>query len=208
MIPTTFSQYLVILTIMMLVSGCVSPTQVLPITTSVAPTSTTPPTTAPTRTKTVEAQLVAEIDEFMTTLVEQNEFSGSLLVARDGEVLICKGYGMANFELEVPNTPQTKFRLGSITKQFTAMAVLQLQQQGKLDVQDPICQYIQDCPEAWRPITIHHLLTHSSGIRNFTVSSSYAEFKKQSTTPINTVDQFRNLPLDFVPGERWRYSKG
>jgi CubicO group peptidase (beta-lactamase class C family) len=86
------------------------------------------------------------------------------------------------------------------------MAVLQLQQQGKLDVQDPICQYIQDCPEAWQPITIHHLLTHSSGIRNFTVSSSYAEFKKQSTTPINTVEQFRNLPLDFVPGERWRYS--
>lgn len=203
--PSRFSQFLAKLAIILLASGCGPPTQVPP-SMPVTPTSTTPPAAAPSSSQTAETQLYLDIDGFMAALVEQDQFSGSLLVAKDGKVLISKGYGMANIEVEVPNTPQTKFRLGSVTKQFTAMAILQLQQQGKLNVQDPICRYIQDCPEAWQPITIHHLLTHTSGIHNFTTSSSYAELKKQSTSVIKIVEQFRDLPLDFVPGERWSYS--
>ena len=141
MTSTKFSHFFAMLTIIFLVSSCVSPTQVTPTITPTSitlttaaptPTSTTLPTAAPTPTQTAEAQLVAKIDELVTALVEQDRFMGSILVVRDGKVLISKGYGMANLELDVPNTPQTKFRLASITKQFTAMAILQLQQQGKL----------------------------------------------------------------------------
>jgi CubicO group peptidase (beta-lactamase class C family) len=150
--------------------------------------------------------LASQIDDMLTKLAEQDLFSGSVLVAKDGEVLISKGYGMANIELEAPNTPQTKFRIGSITKQFTAMAILQLQQEGKLNVNDPICQYIEDCPEAWEPVTIRQLLTHTSGIYNFTNASSYPDFKMQHASPAEIIEQFRDLPLDFPPGETWSYS--
>lgn len=150
--------------------------------------------------------VASQIDDMLTKLAEQDLFSGSVLVAKDGEVLLTKGYGMANLELEVANTPQTKFRIGSITKQFTAMAILQLQQQEKLNVNDLICQYIEDCPEAWQPITIHQLLTHTSGIYNFTNASSYLDFKMQHANATETIGQFRDRPLDFSPGETWSYS--
>jgi CubicO group peptidase (beta-lactamase class C family) len=86
------------------------------------------------------------------------------------------------------------------------MAILMLQQEGKLNVQDKICQYVYDCPEAWQPITIHHLLTHTSGIYNFTNASEYIEYKKQFASPSNIIDRLRNLPLDFTPGEKHSYS--
>ncbi len=73
---------------------------------------------------------------------------------------------MANLEYDIPNSPQTKFRIASITKQFTAMAVMMLQERGKLNVQDSVCKYLTDCPESWRDITLHRLLTHTSGILN------------------------------------------
>ncbi len=75
---------------------------------------------------------------------------------------------MANYELNVPNTPQTVFRIGSITKQFTAMAIMMLQERGKLNVNDPICKYLENCPAAWQPVTIRHLLTNTSGILSYT----------------------------------------
>src|SRR5687767_9892637 len=109
----------------------------------------------------------SEIDTYLNTLVHLGSFSGSVLIARNGKVLLSKGYGFADREQKIPNTPQTKFRLGSITKQFTAMAIIILEAQGKLEVQDPICNYLSKCPEAWETITIHHLLTHTSGIPNF-----------------------------------------
>ena len=104
----------------------------------------------------------------MAARVQRDHFSGSVLIARDGKVLFSRGYGMANLEQDVPNTPQTKFRLGSITKQFTAMAILILQERGKLNVQDKVKKYLPDAPKAWDEITIHHLLTHTSGIPNYT----------------------------------------
>ena len=118
--------------------------------------------------------LVSSVDEYLSGLSKQNRFSGSVLIARDGKVLFSRGYGMADYEDDVPNTPQTKFRLGSVTKQFTAMAVMMLQERGKLNVQDSICKYLTECPAAWQPVTIHHLLTHTSGIWSFSPASASA----------------------------------
>ena len=94
-------------------------------------------------------QIAATVDEYMKAAVRVKHFSGSVLVARDGQPLISKGYGMANYELDVPNTPQTVFRLGSITKPFTAMAIMMLQERGELNVNDSACEYLSDCPAAW-----------------------------------------------------------
>jgi len=195
MTQTRLSFFYVTLIITLMVSGCVSQTPVSP-----SPTVPVIPTLS------AEAQLVSQIDKGVTSLVEQDRFSGSVLVARDGKVLLSKGYGMANIELGVPNTPQTKFRLASITKQFTAMAILQLQQQGKLNVQDPICQHIQDCPEAWQPITIQHLLTHTSGIHDYTGDADSLTARKQTFTPAKIIALFYDLPLDFTPGTTFSYS--
>ena len=113
-------------------------------------------------------QLTSKVEEYMAARVKRDHFSGTVLIARDGQVLFSQGYGMANLEHDVPNTPQTKFRLGSITKQFTAMAILILQERGKLNVHDKVKKYFPDAPKAWDEITIHHLLTHTSGIPNYT----------------------------------------
>ena len=103
-------------------------------------------------------------DEFLS----KREFSGVVLMARDGRVLFEKAYGLANRELTVPNKLETKFRLGSVTKQFTAMAVMILAERGKVRLTDPICEYVENCPKAWTAITVRHLLTHTSGIPSFT----------------------------------------
>jgi CubicO group peptidase (beta-lactamase class C family) len=107
------------------------------------------------------------------TYIKAANIQGSVLLAKNGKVILAKGYGLANIELGVANTPATKFRLGSITKQFTATAILQLQEKAKLKVGDPISKYIPDAPAAWQGITIHHLLTHTSGIPSYTDQAGY-----------------------------------
>ncbi len=94
-------------------------------------------------------QIENAVDEFITPYVDAKYFSGSVLIAQGENILISKGYGMANLEHDVTNTPQTKFRLGSTAKQFTAMAILMLQEQGQLNVQDSVCDYVPNCPETW-----------------------------------------------------------
>jgi CubicO group peptidase (beta-lactamase class C family) len=153
------------------------------------------------------APVASKLDEYLSAAAKQG-FTGSALVARDGKALFSKGYGMANAEWDVPNTPQTKFRLGSITKQFTAASILLLQERGKLSVQDPICKYIAECPKSWEPITIHHLLTHTSGIPSYTDVKSPEEFRKlslMSVTPADFVDSFKSKPLEFPVGEKMKY---
>jgi CubicO group peptidase (beta-lactamase class C family) len=151
-------------------------------------------------------ELAARVDDYVNALVRQNRFSGAILLARDGQVLLSKGYGMANLENEVPNTPQTRFRLASITKQFTAAAIILLQERGKLNVQDSICKYVENCPPTWQPITVHHLLTHTSGIPSFTGFSDYRQLKFFPSTPAQTIAKFRDKPLEFTPGERFNYN--
>jgi len=136
-----------------------------------------------------------------------SSFRGSVLLARGGEVILAKGYGLANLELEVPNTPETKFRLGSITKTFTAAAVLHLQEQGRLNVQDRISAYIPNAPDAWKNVTIHHLLTHTSGIPSYTDGPRYEEHMRDKIgRPEEMLARFRDLPLEFRPGEKFKYN--
>ncbi len=148
----------------------------------------------------------AKLDEYMTALTKTGRFSGSVLAARGGRVLLAKGYALANVELDVPNTAETKFRLGSVTKQFTAMSIMQLQEKGKLNVDDAVCKYVPECPEAWQKITIHHLLTHTSGIPNFTSFPNYVRTMHERSPVATTIERFKAKPLDFAPGEKFRYS--
>ena len=158
------------------------------------------PTTLPSSTVQATSEVGSQIDVLLNKLSQKGFFSGSVLIARNDTILISKGYGSADRDKKIPNTSQTKFRIGSITKQFIAMAILQLQQQGKLNVQDLSCKYISNCPAAWKQITIHHLLTHTSGI------SDLIENFAPTTTLTQSVEQIARKPLDFKPGEKWNYS--
>jgi CubicO group peptidase (beta-lactamase class C family) len=145
----------------------------------------------------------------MEQIIQANvpkQFMGTVLVAQDGKVLLDKGYGFANLEWDIPNTPTTKFRLGSITKQFTAASILLLEERGKLKVEDPVKKYIPDAPAAWDKITIFHVLTHTSGIPSFTGFPDYESTEAIPTTPEKLVARFRDKPLEFEPGTKWNYS--
>lgn len=146
------------------------------------------------------------MDQVVQSYVSNKQFMGSVLVARGDQILLSKGYGSANLEWQIPNTPSTKFRLGSVTKQFTAASILLLEERGKLKVEDPVKKYIPDAPAAWDKITIFHVLTHTAGIPNFTSFPDYQSSEPFSTTPEKLVARFRDKPLDFEPGERWSYS--
>jgi CubicO group peptidase (beta-lactamase class C family) len=153
-----------------------------------------------------DQHIIFKADTYLSKLTKARLFSGSVLIARNGKVLVRKGYGEADREKHVVNTAQTKFRLGSTTKQFTAMAILILQAQGKLNVQDRICTYLADCPTTWQQITIHHLLTHTSGIPDFT---SFPDFKitmRSPSSPTETIARFKDKPLAFQPGKKFSYS--
>jgi CubicO group peptidase (beta-lactamase class C family) len=152
------------------------------------------------------AQDVARMDQVVHFYSDQKRFMGSVLVAQDGKVLLDKAYGSANLEWEVPNTPTTKFRLGSITKQFTATCILLLEERDKLKTDDLVKKYMPDAPSAWDKITIFHLLTHTSGIPSFTDFPDYPSTEATPTTPEKLVGRFRDKPLEFQPGEKWNYS--
>lgn len=144
--------------------------------------------------------------EYMQAMVRMDRFTGSVLVAKDGKPLFRSSYGLANREHGVPNRPDTKFRLGSITKQFTAAAILQLEERGKLKLEDTLDRYAEPCPEGWKSVTIRHLLTHTSGIPSYT---GLKEFQAKWAGPW-TMDTLlalvRDKPLEFPPGEKWAYN--
>ena len=142
----------------------------------------------------------------MNAAARVNNFSGSILVARDGKPIITKSYGMANYELGVANTPQTVFRLGAITKAFTATAVIMLQERGKLNVNDSVCKYLNDCPQTWQPVTLRHLLTHTSGIPSYTELPDYNKTTMLPVTHAEMIGRFRDKPLEFAPGEKAVYN--
>lgn len=162
--------------------------------------TTAPPTTTPTQTA---EDPVSKIDKMLNSLTEKEAFTGAVLVARNGEILLSQGYGPADRDKNLPNTPQTKYRIASLTKQFTAMAILMLQAQDKLNVQDPICRYISECPTIWQDITIHHLLTHTAGMPELPDPELP---KDKPTTPEQMIALLKDKPLDFAPGARWSYS--
>ena len=153
------------------------------------------------------AQDLDRMDQVVRSYAEDAKtFMGAVLVARDGKVLLSRGYGQANLEWNIPNTPATRFRIGSVTKQFTAAAILLLEERGRLSVDDPVKKHLPDAPAAWDAVTVRHLLTHSSGIPSFTSFPDYRSVKMFSTTPEKIVASFRDKPLEFQPGEKWNYS--
>jgi CubicO group peptidase (beta-lactamase class C family) len=149
---------------------------------------------------------LARMEQVVQSFVKDKQFMGAVLVARGNDVLLDKGYGFANLEWHIPDSPKTKFRLGSITKQFTAASILLLEERGKLKVDDPVKKYMPDAPAAWDKITIFNLLTHTSGIPSFTSFPDYRKLEPFAATPEELVTRFRDKPLDFPPGEKWSYS--
>jgi CubicO group peptidase (beta-lactamase class C family) len=149
---------------------------------------------------------LARMEQVIQSFVVQKQFMGTVLVASGNDILLNKGYGYADVEWNVPNIPEAKFRLGSITKQFTAASIMLLQERGKLNVHDLVDKYMPNPPAAWAHITIFNLLTHTSGIPNFTSFAEYPKIEPFPQTPEQLVGLFRDKPLDFPPGTKWSYS--
>jgi len=130
---------------------------------------------------------------------------GAFMVAKNGKPIYNKAFGKANVELGVNLTKENVFQLGSMTKQFTAIAILMLEEQGKLNVKHALSKYVPDYP-AGDSISIHHLLTHTSGIKDFTKMKSIKDIAQKEMTPKMLVDFFKNEPIDFKPGEKFDYN--
>ena len=138
--------------------------------------------------------------------VEAGYFSGAVLVAKDGSPIFRKAFGLADREWKVAATPETRFRLGSITKQFTATAILQLAEQGELSLDDPISKYYPEAPAAWAPVTIRRLLAHTSGIPSYTaIPGFFRQSARTDRTPEEIIALTRDKPLAFKPGEKFAY---
>jgi CubicO group peptidase (beta-lactamase class C family) len=148
-----------------------------------------------------------EIDALIREQVDSNGPGVAVAIIKDGQVDYCQGYGLANLEWEIPITPQTVFGLGSITKQFTATAIMLLEKQGKLHLDDPIQTYLPGYPTHGRHVTLTHLLTHTAGISNFVTNPG---FWGHHSLLVNSVDDvialFKDLPFDFEPGTWYGYS--
>jgi CubicO group peptidase (beta-lactamase class C family) len=151
-------------------------------------------------------QFASQADMIMSKRFKANEPGSAAIVARRGQVIYKKAFGMANLELDVPMQPDNVFRIGSITKQFTAVAVLQLMEQGKLSLQDTITRFIPDYPMQHNRITIEHLLTHTSGIQSYTDMKDFMDRITLDQTPVEIIDHFKNEPMRFTPGTKWEYS--
>ena len=151
-------------------------------------------------------QLISSIlDSYVKNQTQQQKFSGSVLIAKKDTILISKSYGLANYELNVPNAPDTKFRIGSITKQFTAFAIMQLQEKGLLNVQDRLSKYLPDFPNG-QNITLHQLLTHTSGIYNISTMPDIIEKAKQAITLEKLVTLIKQQKPEFSPGDHYSYN--
>jgi D-alanyl-D-alanine carboxypeptidase len=169
-----------------------------------------PPTAAirgspPGGTPGLRADAVARIDAALAPVVSLEGLSGTLLVAQAGTTVMTRSYGWADAANGARNRVETRFRIGSITKQFTAMAVLLLQEQGKLRVTDQLCDHLASCPEHWRPITLHHLLAHTSGIANHYARIDVLPHHR-AITSARLVTTIAGWPLEFPAGSRFRYS--
>ncbi len=152
-------------------------------------------------------ELRRQLDEYLIEARRVWGFHGTALVAWDGNVILNKGYGLANREFGELNSPDTKFYLGSITKQFTAAAILMLQQQKKLDINVPISRYLPDYPhENGDKITIHNLLTHTSGVPDYTLIPEILLNRSSRVSPGEIMESFSHWPLQFEPGTDFQYS--
>jgi CubicO group peptidase (beta-lactamase class C family) len=151
-------------------------------------------------------QPLVQLGPWLAQEAAAGRFSGAVLVARGDTVLFRQAYGLADRAAGAPLTPDARFRIASISKQFTAAAVLQLQDRGVLSVEDPVCRWITPCPEAWRGVTLHHLLSHTSGVPDLMDRPDWSKRRWAATTPTELTAAAALLPLEFAPGERAGYS--
>ncbi|MBN2146582.1 MAG: serine hydrolase [Anaerolineales bacterium] len=153
-----------------------------------------------------DTELLGKMDEFLKAVYLPDQPGAAVIVMKGGQVLLRKGYGLANLELGVPVEPHMVFRLGSITKQFTAVCILMLLEQGKLSLQDDLTLFLPDYPTQGRKITIEHLLTHTSGIKSYTDMPEWLPLWRKDMSLQELIAIFKDQPLEFEPGERFLYN--
>ena len=136
------------------------------------------------------------VQQLMKGYSDDGWFMGSVLVAQNGKVIFSKGYGWADAEWNIPNSPTTRFAIASITKEFTAASIFLLEERGKLKTNDLVKKYLPDAPASWDKITIYNLLTHTSGI-----AEDAAKYESGTPDTLTFIDK----PLEFEPGEKWVY---
>jgi len=150
--------------------------------------------------------LAEKIDAVMSEIYKPGGPGAAVIVRKDGKTLFRKGYGLADLELGAPIEPDMIFRIGSMTKQFTAVGVLMLAREGKLGLQDEIVKYLPDYPTQGRRITVEHLLTHTSGIQSYTDMAEWLPLMRKDMTLAELIALFKDKPMRFEPGERWEYN--
>ena len=149
---------------------------------------------------------IPRMQQVVQNYVDNKSFMGVVLVAEKDKLLLSQGYGDADLEWGIKNSPDAKFRIGSLTKQFTAASILLLAQRGKLKLEDPVKTWLPDAPASWEKVTVFHLLTHTSGIPNFTGGPGWDLYQRQDHTPQESIARIRDKPLDFAPGAKFYYS--
>jgi len=147
--------------------------------------------------------VTAKVDDYVKAEMQRQRIPGlSLAVVKDGQIVLAKGYGLANVELQVPAKPETIFQSGSMGKQFTATAVMMLIEEGKLSLDDKISKYFTDAPASWQNITVRHLLTHTAGTTDYPRDFDF----RLDYTEDELLKRAEAIPLAFQPGEKWSYS--
>jgi CubicO group peptidase (beta-lactamase class C family) len=152
------------------------------------------------------SSIANEAHAFLNSEVVAGRFRGSVLLALNSEVLVRKGYGLANEEWALPNTATTKFRIGSVTKTFTAAAILRLVEAGAIDLSANIGAWLGDLPDAWQSFTVHQLLTHTTGLRDHLAAPAKRTLNRTGARPTDLIDLIAREPLLFQPGTSRSYS--
>jgi CubicO group peptidase (beta-lactamase class C family) len=153
-----------------------------------------------------DSAFAEKVEALIQPMVKADQFSGAVLVARNGVPVFKKAYGLADREWDIPNDLETKFRIGSITKEFTATAILQLVENGKLSIDDPVSKYYSGAPPAWSAVTIRNLLTHTSGIPTYTDIPHFFDGEARlDRTPEEIIKLTQDKPLQFEPGSKFLY---
>lgn len=147
-----------------------------------------------------------KIDKYLSSIYKKDMPGAAVLVVKGGKTIIRKGYGMADMELDVQMKPEMVFRIGSITKQFTAVGIMMLVEKGKIKLDDLITVYLADYPLKGKKVTVRHLLNHTSGIRSYTSMPEFGEMMRKDLSVAELIDVFKKEPFDFDPGEKYLYN--
>jgi CubicO group peptidase (beta-lactamase class C family) len=147
------------------------------------------------------------IDDFVKSEMAKRQIPGvSIAVIRDGRLVKSQGYGLANIELKAPATVESVYQLASVSKQFTAAAILLLAQDGKLAIEDKIHKHLPDLPQAWNEVTVRHLLDHTSGIKSYTRIPDFFTTARKDYTHREIIKLVADSPMEFKPGDKWVYN--